>query len=363
MFDFLTGSQVVSVYHHVMFVISIGIAVFLLSGDIRNVSARLSLSVFGLFFLLIYVLFMGTRPVSGAFGDMGSYAAGFSKFSRMDVIPVFSKDKFFNIFMWSCSKFMTKGQFFLLVDILYILPCYLFARKYCGTFWFLAFFLFVSSFSFWSYGTNGIRNGLATALFIFGLVFYDRKVLLYLFLFLAYNFHNSMIIPVAAFIVSGLYKNPRIYLFAWLAAIPLSLAAGGFFQGLLGGLVADDRASSYLTKSDIGDDGFGSTGFRWDFILYSASAVYAGWYYIFRKGITDKFYIHLYGTYMAANTFWILVIKANFSNRFAYLSWFLMAAVIGYPLFRYKLADNQYKVAAAVLFLYFGFTYFMFLNG
>ena len=66
---------------------------------------------------------------------------------------------------------------------------------------------------------------------------------------------------------------------------------------------------------------------------------------------------------MIANAFWILIIRANFSNRFAYLSWFLMAPVIAYPMLRYKLFPNQYRIVGLVLAFYYLFTYFMFLRG
>ena len=105
-------------------------------------------------------------------------------------------------------------------------------------------------------------------------------------------------------------------------------------------------------------DQFSQTGFRWDFLIYSASAVYIGWFFIFKKKITDPLYIHIFGVYCITNAFWILVITAAFSNRFAYLSWFLMPVVFAYPMFRYKIWDNQYKTFSVILLLYFMFTFF-----
>jgi hypothetical protein len=60
-----------------------------------------------------------------------------------------------------------------------------------------------------------------------------------------------------------------------------------------------------------------------------------------------------------ANAFWILVIRANFSNRFAYLSWFMMALVIIYPFLKSQLMPNQNKVLARVILFYFAFTFLM----
>jgi len=45
----------------------------------------------------------------------------------------------------------------------------------------------------------------------------------------------------------------------------------------------------------------------------------------------DPFYARLVNTYLFANAVWILVINATCSNRFAYLSWFMMPWVLLYP--------------------------------
>lgn len=104
---------------------------------------------------------------------------------------------------------------------------------------------------------------------------------------------------------------------------------------------------------------FSSTGFRYDFLAYSAAAVYTGWYFIFKKKYNDKIYINLYNTYLICNAFWILVIRANFSNRFAYLSWFMMGLVIIYPFLKKEFFINHHLLVGKVLTVYFLFTYLM----
>lgn len=318
----------------------------------------------GIFMLVFVILFIGTRPVSEVFGDMSTYS-GFYKVIAQGGTVVVKRDFLFNKFMIFCARIMPQYYFFLLCTVLYTIPCYIFARKYFGTYWFYVFFIFVGSYMFWPYGTNGIRNGLATAVFLLGLCFYNRKIVLYLLMALSFGIHNSVIIPIAAFVIAGIYKNPKVYLYIWLAAIPLSLIGGSFWEGFFGtiGIGGDTRAEDYLAKADINRAQFAYTGFRWDFLFYSSFAVFAGWYFIFKKKVTDKFYIHLWGIYMISNAFWILVIRANYSNRFAYLSWFLMAPIIAYPLLRYKLFPHQYRVVGVVIAVYYLFTYFMFLRG
>lgn len=314
--------------------------------------------------LLIFVLsYIGTRPVHNVFGDMATYAAFYKKIKAGESVGI-KGDYVFNYFMTLCTKFMNVRTFFFLCSLIYILPCYLFSKKYGGSYWYFVFFIFVGSYMFWPFATNGIRNGLGTALFICALYFYQRKVLMYALMALSFGMHSSLIIPIAAFLVSGVYKNPKVYLYIWLLAIPLSLIGGGFWESFFGnlGFGGDSRAEDYLTIEDSKKDAFAYTGFRWDFLFYSSFAVFAGWYFIFKKKINDKFYIHLYGMYMIGNAFWVLIIRANYSNRFAYLSWFLMAPVIAYPLLRYKMFNNQYRVLGLVIAIYYLFTYFMFLR-
>src|SRR5690606_344375 len=115
---------------------------------------------------------------------------------------------------------------------------------------------------------------------------------------------------------------------------------------------SDNRATNYLS-GQVDTSLFASTGFRWDFLLYSAVPVFTGWYYIYKKKYYDRHYNLLYATYLIANSFWILVIKANYSNRFAYLSWFMMGLVIVYPLLKKYIVSKQQDLIIYVCLTYF----------
>lgn len=360
MFDFIPVAYYTNIQYYVILLIVVAILLYSISQDLSDAVNLNSFSTFGTFFVVIFTLYMGQRQVSFYFGDTVNYNKAYNILLSGKELTI-SSDYLFNYMMMFCSKLMSVRSFFLIVDILYIVPVVLFCRKYFGKYWFFAFVMFAGSFSFWSYGTNGLRNGLGTAIFILALYFYDKKVWMYICLAMSYFMHASLIIPIAALVVSGLYKKPKIYFYLWLACIPLSLAGGSAWASFFGSLgFAEDRTGGYLTGgSEEYNSQFSQTGFRVDFLMYSASAVFAGWYFIFKKKIADPLYIHLFGIYCIANAFWILVITAAFSNRFAYLSWFLMPAVIAYPMFRYKIWDNQSRRFAVILFIYFMFTFFM----
>lgn len=320
--------------------------------DVKTAEANL----IGAIFLIVIVLYIGLRPISGAyFGDMATYAAYFKMYQLHQPV-LLDKDVLFNSFTSFCAQIITVKYYFLLIDIIYIFPLYFFSKKRFGKYWFYGFFLFIASFSFWSYGTNGLRNGLATSLFILGLCFYDKKrVAMYFFFILSIFVHKSTIIPIAAFAVALiLLRRPKLFFYIWGFAIPLSLLGGSMWESFFGSIgLFSERAQTYLTSDSAKVmDLFSSTGFRWDFLLYSAFAMLTGWYYIIKKGIQDKFYLHLFGIYAIGNAFWILVIRAAYSNRFAYLSWFLMAPVIIYPLCKYKIMEKQGRFLSVVIFLY-----------
>lgn len=360
MFDFIPLSYYTTLHYWMLFCVAILILIHSMVYDVKNEKSIQFFHYFGLFFAVFFTLYIGQRQVSYKFGDTGNYNKVYQLLIQGKEVLV-EKDYLFNYLMILCSKFMSARSFFQTVDIIYILPVFLFSQKYFGRYWFFAFFLFVSSFTFWSFGTNGLRNGLGTSLFIWGLCFYDRKIWMYIIFVMSYFMHASSIIPLAAFIVSGIYRNPKMYIYIWLLSIPLSLAGGSVWTSFFSSLgFAEDRTQGYLTGgSEEYNNQFSQTGFRWDFLLYSSSAVFLGWYFIFKKKITNPFYIHIFGVYCIANAFWILVITAAFSNRFAYLSWFLMPAIIAYPMFRYKLWKDQYKTFGIILFIYFLFTFFM----
>ena len=111
---------------------------------------------------------------------------------------------------------------------------------------------------------------------------------------------------------------------------------------------------------DVDENLFSHVGFRWDFLLYSGFGTAMVWYVTRYRRFTDRAYIIIANTYLLCNAFWIMVIRSSFSNRFAYLSWFIYPLVMAYPLLRMNLWKDQDRKTALIFFLYSGFTFFMF---
>lgn len=352
--DFVPIEFYTPLYYHVLLMVVV--FTFLKSQiktfAINSNSTKISLGGFLLFWFVL--LYMGLRPIHGVFVDMTMYAYTFERGVEGDY--VYSGDFLFDYFVIVCSKIMSVENFFFTCALIYVLPLYFVCKKWFRDYWFYAFLLVVGSFSFWAYGTNGIRNGMATSLFLLA-ISRDSKIFQIVLLAVAVSVHKTMMLPAIGYIITLYYNRPKGFFYFWIIAIPLSLLLPGFWEGIFGSLMEDERSAYFTDESYSGS--FSSSGFRWDFLLYSATGVFAGWYYCFKKRVEDVIYIQLFNIFLFANAFWILVIRASFSNRFAYLSWFLLALVIIYPLLKQKMFQNQFKKIGIILFLYFSFTYIM----
>lgn len=110
-------------------------------------------------------------------------------------------------------------------------------------------------------------------------------------------------------------------------------------------------------------DRFAYIGFRWDFLLYSAAPILLVWYLTIKHDFKDKMFNLIANTYILSNAFWIMVIRAAFSNRFASLSWFLYPLVLAYPLLRFKIWEDQDRKFGLILLAYASFTFLMYIRG
>lgn len=151
---------------------------------------------------------------------------------------------------------------------------------------------------------------------------------------------------------------------AWLACIVAVILAGPAIGEMIAssGLFDDPRLTLYISSAEevkAASPFFSSTGFRWDFLLYSALPIVTGCYFIFRQEYRDVMYTWLLNIYIAANAFWILCMYAAFSNRFAQLSWFLMGFVFIYPFFKHRFWTDQERKLACFFPLIYAFTFYM----
>ncbi|MFZ7132235.1 MAG: EpsG family protein [Eubacteriales bacterium] len=252
--------------------------------------------------------------------------------------------------------------FFFFTASVYCLPMYIVSRRLAVNYAFVLLLFCVSSFSFYAFGVNGIRNGMASSIVLLAMVYRSKKWAMALLVLVAFSLHVSMILPLGAILITSFYKKTSFYLWFWLLSIVISLFTGKYFQTLFLNVdFISQYGGRYLSEagSDYNYDLFSGTGFRWDFVMYSTAPIVIGYYTTQVKKLTNDTYSFFFNTYLVNNAIWILVINANYSNRIAYLSWFLMPIIIGYPVVKFSGFKYRNHVIAATLLTYYGFTYLL----
>lgn len=320
---------------------------------------------------VLAVLFIGLRPTHYAFGDMVIYAQGY-RYGQMTGSAVVSKGEWFFALIQQVliNLGMSEQIFFLVCSIGYIYLQYWVCRRLLWENVWIAMLFILSAFEFYVFAVNGVRNGLGCAVVMVAMTIAIQakgsKMQLLLAAVLAYlatGIHKSTIIPIAcAFVAYKVIKQPKHALVIWVVSIILSLAFGSIFVGYVGDLMAGEATYNDYTHHQTESE-FSRSGFRWDFLLYSAMPVWLIYYAAVKKGIKDVVFNFLSVTYLLANSFWILVIQVNYSNRFAYLSWFLYPLVLAYGLIRLKIWEDQDRKIGFFLLAHAGFTLTMFLIG
>ena len=304
-------------------------------------------------------LFIGFRPISQLFVD----TIGYDEYYQFIFGEVFSFDwdttdlVFINLMHYCASLRLDVSIFFLIISTIYFCGMYIACRKMFPRDSMFALLILLAAFSTFSYGVNGIRSGAAASIFLVALAYRDKKWLSYLLMALAYTFHHSMQALIVAYIIVSLVKQPKYYLWLWAFCFVMALLHVSFFQHLFAGFT-DEQGAGYL-MFDATEESVYITGFRLDFIMYSAMPILVGYYLIFKRKLQSERFNFIYNLYVLANSVWLLCIYASYTNRIAYLSWQLLPIVLIYPFFNEKLYPQQYKQANYIALAHLAFTLFM----
>lgn len=375
-FSSIPGAAYGTIFYNTVLVLCLITAFRLVSSTGNSLLySKPSLPVPTIVVTVIIILFMGLRPNESYFVDTYMYAHSFNL--MQNGIAASSTASSGGEWLWARIMFaFATGSgdvhmFFLFIDFLYyglmLLCCW---RLFPNNTW-LAMLFFIGSFSTYSYGVNGIRNGMACSVVLVAIALAaggtkpERYAGLLLSL-VAIAIHRSTALPIAALWAAVfIIRHPKQAIYFWIASIFLSLLVGNRVGDFFASLGFDDRMTSYFQGQNNAKDmaQFSHTGFRWDFLLYSSMPVLFTWYLTVKRNFNDRAFNIIAVTYILANAFWILVIRAAFSNRFAYLSWFMYPLVICYPLLRFNIWPDQDRKTALILLLFYGFTYLMYLIG
>lgn len=68
--------------------------------------------------------------------------------------------------------------------------------------------------------------------------------------------------------------------------------------------------------------------------------------------------LQIYNTFLITNAFWVLVIRAAYSNRFAQISWFIMPIILIYPFMKQRFWQSHEKILGAALLVFYAFAFY-----
>ena len=356
-------------YYYTIYLILVSIITFFVCYKYHTKNGNITYSLKqrkqdGAFLLaILMVLYIGFRPASYVFVDMMNYITHYHALYE-GVVFVFNRDAenflFDNYLTWIGSKYLGTTFLFVSIAAIYFICTYIACKRMFPRDTLAAYLVFLAAFSTFSYGTNGIKAGAAGAIFLMAMSYRDNLKICIPLVLVSWGFHHSMIMTVVAFALTLVYKNSKVYFAGWVFCLLIAIAHITFFQELFAEILSDtgDSGIVYLNSTD-GNWG-GRTGFRIDFVIYSAMPILVGYWAVYKKKLQlSKLYTCLLNLYMTLNGTWLLCMYANFTNRIAYLSWFLYPIVLIYPFLNENWGISRYKSFSLVLLAHLGFTLFM----
>lgn len=345
-------------------VIGVLYAIYISTKSTDELIAGEKTSIFAIIFIGLVAIYIGTRPI-WCYADTKLYTTMFQlvqngyweSFKNAKQEPIWTYVANLHV------KYADASSWLFTISVIYVGGMAYAAYKWLPRHFFIAVIFLLTAFSFWGYATNGIRHGMATSIALIGLTFFNQNkpklIIAYSVLVIASLIHSSTLLVIASVTMAIFLKNTKHNISIWLICIALSFILQEPLKTFMSTLINDNRMTNYLMNMEDQKDLFSVTGFRWDFIIYSSFPIILGYYTIIKKGFTDKTYSLLLNTYIFSNAFWVLINSAAYSNRFAYLSWFLFPILIAYPICKFRIFPRQGIVACLILFISIAFTFVM----
>ncbi len=334
--------------------------------DVQNVNAA-SPQLGIMLLAVVLTLLIGLRPIDNRsawmWGDTFNYKFLYNVRVGNPFVfnPLTENFIWDNLFDFWASNDLGLTNLFLISDAIYFGCTYLACRKWFPHDTAIAYLAFLGAFSTYSYSYNGVKAGVAAALFLLALAYYEKRIWSVVLLIMSLGIHHSMQIPIAAYVLYLFFKDPKWYFYGWLFCVMMAILHVTYFAYLFASLSSDESGSEYLTGR--GYDAY-LTGFRLDFLLYSAAPVWVGYMIVIKNRIeVSRTYSCLLCSYLFTNGIWCLCMYAASTNRIAYLSWLMYPFVLLYPFLKEDLAgmsNNQYVMLSKIAMYHFLFTFFMY---
>lgn len=313
---------------------------------------------FALFIAVVVFFKVATFPVL-EYGDKEVYQDIFDNISLISIWQ--SKDIGFSYFSYLIKFFIDDSNvYFFILAFIYVFGYFILANRFIKK-EYIGYFIIASflSFGFAAYGVNTIRAGVALSVFLMALANYNSRIKFFSISLISVLIHKSLLLPFMAFYITKYITKTKFYYYFWVLCLLISAVNIPFVSGFVESLIgqSDDRFMGYLADETLERY---NVGFRIDFILYSVIPILIGRMYVLKYYFQDIWYKRIFHTYLLTNAVWLLVIRMAFTDRMAYLSWFLIPILLLYPLFNYEMPINKKKWLFLILLGIHAFTSFMY---
>ena len=344
-------------YHDVFLIFVLLLAIFNLPSYVisNDESVFTDNSMKSVLLLTIIILFIGLRPLSIVFADMAQYKDMLDYYGGTYFRFNYEAENFIydNLMIYLACNGFPYPLYYLMIATLYFTCYYICLKKIFKHDSYIMFILFLSAFMTFTSSVNGIKAGAATAIFMVAVANFENWKKWLPLLLISYGFHHAMQLPIVAFICNKLYYKTNVYFAFWIFCLLCAAAHITVFQTIFANYT-DEKGASYL--SGTGQEWGGKSGFRVDFVLYSAMPVIMGYYAIIKEKIADFFYERILSIYMLSNGVWMLCMYMNYNNRLAALSWGMYVVVLFYPIFRCAWPGNRNETFKKIAWAHIGFT-------
>lgn len=299
-------------------------------------------------------LYIGTRPF-WAYGDTWLYTKMFElvQTGRWESLSGENLSEWaWSSLEYLCIDITTVDVWLTIIAFFYVVGMAWAAWRWMPRHFTMTVFFMFTAFSFWPYAVNGIRNGMATSLALIALSYVKpeyRKNWAKLWpaivlMIIAAGTHKTVYLVGVAAIFAFLIPSKKIAFWIWGGCLLMSPVSSNVFLAVGESFIEDKRFVGYGDQN-VSEEIFNRIGWRWDFILYSALPVVLGYYVLIKRKLYDWTYVFLLNIYLYCNAAWMLINEVAYSNRFAYISWFLYPFLIVMPLIKFKIWRNQYSIA------------------
>jgi len=311
-----------------------------------------SLKLLSWILCVFMILFIGFRPLHSVFLDMWNYNDYYNFLLGSPFEFDWSTDNliFDNWFAYMASRNIPITYVFVLFATVYFSAMLIACQKFFPNDTLLSFLVYLAAFSTFSYGTNGLKAGMAASVFLVALAYQDKKLISIIIAVLSYGLHHSMMLVVSAYLIVLIINNSKFYFYFWIFCFIMGMLHVTYFQHMFAGFT-DEHGAEYLLNE--------RHAFRIDFIIYSSIPVYIGYLMKYRHNVSVKYYDTILNLYLLTNSIWMLCIYSEFPNRIAYLSWFLYPIVLLYPFVNVLWSNRQAIYLKCVVYGHLAFTLFM----